>query len=76
MNKARRKELSRILELIDTARVALEQVLEDEQAAFDNMPESLQDSERGEIMSDGISAMEDLLYSLEDTEALYELAEG
>ncbi len=48
MNKQRRKQLSEISTAIDNARAELEMVADDEQAYFDDMPENLQGSERGE----------------------------
>ena len=75
MNKARRKELSRVVELIEEARELLEVIKDEEQEAFDNMPESLQYSERGETMEEYISVMEDMIDTL-DTDALYEIVEG
>ena len=77
MNKARRKELASIVELIEEARERLEAVKDAEQEAFDNMPESLQDSERGETMQEYIDTMEELLDALDDgVDELQEIAEG
>lgn len=65
MNKLRRRQLRAALDLLDEARSILETVQEDEQEAFDNMPESLQSSERGEAMEETISNLEDAVSSLE-----------
>lgn len=59
MNKERRKIIKGIIESLEVAKSDLEQMREEEQMAFDSMPESLQASERGE-------AMEDAVYNLED----------
>lgn len=48
MNKARRAMLQKAIEAIDEARALIEECRELEQEAFDNMPESIQCSERGE----------------------------
>lgn len=48
MNKARRNELERIINALEDLRDKLFNVASDEREAFDNMPESLQQSERGE----------------------------
>ena len=48
MNKQRRKRIQEALEIIEEAKAILEEVQEEEQEAFDNMPEGLQSSERGE----------------------------
>lgn len=69
MNKTRRKALGKIIDLISEARTLLEDIRDEEQEAFDNMPESLQASERGETMEDAISTMDDIISSLEDAES-------
>lgn len=66
MNKQRRKRLEAIQHLIDDALAQLEQVREEEQDAFDNMPESFQDSERGETMQEHIDSMEEAESSLDE----------
>ena len=45
MNKQRRKQLSEAIELIDKARGIISEVYEEENNAFYNLPESLQESE-------------------------------
>lgn len=72
MNKIRRKELARIiekLEALDALRAEIqeeiESVMDEEQEAFDNMPEGLQESERGEQMQEYIDAMQ---YAMDDLE--------
>lgn len=75
MNKLRRKEIAKAIELIEQAYEILEIAKEDEQDAFDNMPESLQQSERGETMEEYISIMEDMLEAL-DVDELREIVEG
>jgi hypothetical protein len=59
MNAARRKKLATVVEM-------LEEVISEEQEAFDNMPYSLQDGERGQTMEDGISVLEDAKTEIED----------
>lgn len=72
MNRIRRKELARIvakLEQLEALRSEiqeeLEAVMDEEQEALDNMPESLQDSERGQQMQAGVDSME---YAMDDLE--------
>ena len=64
MNKARRKKLDAILEEIETIKDLLEEVKYEEQEAVDNMPESLQGSERYEAMVEAISSLEEALENL------------
>lgn len=75
MNKVRRKELARVVDLLDQARDLLEIIRDEEQEAFDNLPESIQCSERGETMEDYISTMEEMLDYL-DTGELQEIVDG
>ena len=75
MNKVRRKELARVVDLLDQARDLLETIREEEQEAFDNLPESSQWSERGEAMENCISTMEEMLDYL-DTGELQEIVDG
>lgn len=69
MNKPRRKELERALAMIAEARAIIENCADEEQEAFDNMPEGLQESERGEKMEEAISAMVDAYETLEEVES-------
>lgn len=75
MNKVRRKEIARAIELMEQAREILEAVRDEEQEAFDNMPEGLQCSERGETMEEYIYTIEECLDAL-DTDALREIVDG
>ena len=75
MNKQRRKEIAKAIDLIEQAREILEAVQEEEQEAFDNMPESIQNTERGETMEKYISTIEDFLDNL-DTDNLQEIVDA
>ena len=48
MNNVRRKELRTIIQKIEVIQSDLEQVRDEEQECFDNLPEGIADSERGE----------------------------
>ena len=71
MNKARRASLNAILNAIIEQKDALEIVCDEEETARDNMPESLQGTERYDNMSDAVDAMYDAIDSLD--EAIEEL---
>jgi hypothetical protein len=75
MNKVRRKEIAKAIELLEQAREILESVRDDEQEAFDNMPESLQSSERGEAMEEYIYTLEEAIEAI-DTDELQEIVDG
>lgn len=59
MNKQRRIRVKDALELIDRARGILEEVRDEEQESFDNLPEGLQEGEKGERMQENIDALEE-----------------
>ena len=72
MNDKRRKELHA---LIDRLRAAADEssnlytefsiTVDEEREAFDNMPESLQQSEKGEATSEGLNTLESALNMLD-----------
>lgn len=66
MNKQRRKELTRIYNAIESLKDDLENIMCEEQESLDNMPESLQYSERGEQMTEYIKSMDNTLDCLND----------
>lgn len=66
MNKNDRKELQDYVEQLEGIQCALEEMQENEQCKLDNMPESLQESERGEAMQEAIETLESAANSLEE----------
>lgn len=74
MNNARRKEIDKLTAQIEEIKEAIEALRDEEQEAFDNMPESLQYGERGEKMQSAIDALE---YAADDLqECLDHLSEA
>lgn len=80
MNKARRASLKLALTKIETLTACIEEIKEDlqsvldeEEEAYENLPESLQESERGQQMQEYIEALEAAVDSLDefDAEELY-----
>ena len=69
MNKSRRATLQEALNKISEARALIEEVRDEEQEAFDNMPEGLQCSERGEQMEEYCYSMDFVIDSLEGYES-------
>lgn len=66
MNNERRKQLKAIAKQLGTIadnleeqQILLEQIYDDKSEAFDNMPESLQQSDRGIEMEDGVNLLEE-----------------
>lgn len=75
MNKVRRSKIAEAIELIEQAKEILESVKDEEQEAFDNMPEGPQCSERGEIMDGYVGTLEEFIDNL-DTDELQEIVDG
>jgi len=76
MNKERRKKLQEAITKLDEARSIIETVRDEEQEAFDNMPESFQYAERGHKMDEAIGSMTDVADDLESAvENLNEVCE-
>ena len=65
MNNKRRKEISKISSILEDAKSRLSTVIDEEQEDFDNMPESLQGSERGCESEEALDSMNDALDSIE-----------
>ena len=68
MNAERRKRIEKAVGMIADARSILDEVKTDEQDAFDNMPESIQASERGERMEEFIEMLEEAVSAMEEVE--------
>ena len=66
MNKARRNALMKLQDLIDTAKESLEALLEEEEEARDNIPESMQSSERYERADAACDAIQSAIDALEE----------
>lgn len=60
MNNARRKELQKIYDQLEELKEKLDFIIEDEQTALDNMPESMWETERYEKMESGLESLEDV----------------
>ena len=75
MNKARRKKIQKAIDMlemgdvIDQALAILEDVLYDEEAAYDNIPENLQGSWRAEESEEAIDALNDAIDLLTDLQS-------
>lgn len=89
MNRQRRAALKLVMGQLEEIKALIGQAAEDlgaikdeEQEALDNMPESLQEAERGQAMQEYIDTMDSVLDSLTDLDLddLYgqieEIAEG
>ena len=59
MNKQRRNRLQKVIDKLEDLKLEVEAIREEEQEAYDNMPEGLQEAERGSQMYENISNLED-----------------
>ena len=68
MNKQRRSQLEQAIGFMQTAANIIEEMKDEEQDSYDNLPEGLQSSDKGEAMYEKISLwlMEDALQQLEE----------
>jgi uncharacterized coiled-coil protein SlyX len=66
MNKQRLKELKKIIPELSGVIEQLQFIAEQEQEAFDYMPESLQGYERGQTLENNIGFLEDSISTLEE----------
>ena len=69
MNNARRKELKEAIETITATMGTVEAVKDEEQESFDNMPESLQCTEKGEASEQHIEELDSIFDELTDLES-------
>ncbi|TWA81536.1 hypothetical protein FBY14_12427 [Azospirillum brasilense] len=77
MNKARRKRLAEAAELLEQALSIISETRDEEQEAFDALPESFQGGERGQAMEEAISSMEDVHGAVENArDTLADIAGG
>ena len=74
MNNKRRKALANLITQLGECTSYLQGILDEEQDAFDNIPESLQDSDKGNRIEDAIDTMQNACDQIsEATDSLKEL---
>ncbi len=66
MNKQRRKSIGEVISKLEELREELDGIMSDEQEAFDNLPESLQESDRGNAMQEAIDNLDYAMSSFEE----------
>lgn len=66
MNDRRRKKVERVAEKVLDATTDLIEICTNEQEAFDNMPESIQFSTRGDEMQEILDVLDQVVGELED----------
>lgn len=66
MNNKRRKSLKEANRLLEEAQFLIQQILDEEQNALDNVPENLVDGARAESLSNAIEFLEDCSDEIEE----------
>lgn len=58
MNAKRRKEIEKIIATLEDARERISSLRDEEEEAFNNLPETLQDADKGQDMQAAYEALE------------------
>lgn len=66
MNKDRRKKLDEIIEQLEALSSEIEEIKDDEDAAYENLPESMQNGEKGDKMMEAVTNMDEAIDRIED----------
>ncbi len=66
MNRERRKKLGEIIDQLEYLREDLDAVASEEREAYDNLPESLQESDRGCAMEEAADELDDICSEMEE----------
>lgn len=66
MNKYRREQIRKALQLVEEAYSLLSVAKDEEEMAYENLPESLQLSERGEAMQENVDNLDTAVTALEE----------
>lgn len=66
MNNARRKIISNIATKLEGIKSEVQNVMYEEQDAYDSMPENLQGSTRGEESEEAIDTLDEVVNSIEE----------
>ena len=77
MNKSRRAKINKLLEELEYINSEIESIKCDEQDAYDNLPESIQGSDRGQQMEEYVDSLDEAWESMQSAiDTLTEIAEG
>jgi len=74
MNEDRRKKLKFALGLLAQARDVVENIRDEEQGSFDNMPEGMQGGEKGQRMEEIIQQLDEAFGHIEEAEGMVDEA--
>lgn len=74
MNAKRRKQIQDVWDKLDDLKSELESIMEEEQEAYDNLPESIQSTERGERMQEAADNLQNAIDAFDDVTSYLESA--
>lgn len=66
MNKSRRSRIDEIIQKIEDLCYDIDVLRDEEEECYENLPESIQLSDRGETMNAAITSLEDAISSMEE----------
>ncbi len=66
MNKNRRQELHDVVEHLDEAIERIQEIRDDEEASFENLPEGLQGSATGDRMQEAMDTLDEFASDIEN----------
>lgn len=67
LNKLRRNKIKSVIDTLERMEREIESIKDDEEFAFESMPEGLQSSERGQISEEAIDLLDEALDLIEQT---------
>jgi hypothetical protein len=67
MNNKTRKELEKVVDIINDLKEILTTIIDEEQNKFDNLPDGLQQGDNGIQMEDAVSNLQEAIDHLDDT---------
>lgn len=76
MNQDRRKQIDEAAGMLQDALALIEQIRDEEQESFDNMPESLQQSDRGIASEEAANDLSEAVDNITETIDTLENAKG
>lgn len=68
MNAARRRRIEKVENQIADLVAELEEIISEEQGALDNLPDSLQQADKGQAMEEAIGSLDDAKSDLENVQ--------
>lgn len=76
MNKSRRSRIDGIIQEIENLCYSIDVLRDEEEESYENLPESIQMSDRGEAMNEAIDNLESAISSLEEATEYLNDAKG